>query len=127
MGYRSDVVAVFYVSNVEHLPLLKLWLSENFPMEMFSEHLRWFSRGMVLEEHGIKWYYDYDEVKAFNKAADNFKDLIQDFDNSPVEGQPMFCYEFIRVGENYDDIETDHCGDHCEFLLNVERNIIVDM
>lgn len=127
MGYRSDVVAVFYVSNVEHLPLLKLWLSENFPMETFAKYTRWFNRGMVFEEDGTKWYEDYDEVKAFNKAADNFKDLIQDFDNSPVEGQPMFCYEFIRVGENYDDIETDHCGDHCEFLLNVERNIIVDM
>ncbi len=33
MGYRSDVTAVFYVSKAEHLPVLKLWLSANFPMD----------------------------------------------------------------------------------------------
>ena len=112
MGYRSDVTAVFYVSKVEHFPMLKLWLTENFPVSTFHDYVRRFDRGMVFEEDGTKWYEDYDAVKAFNKAADNFKDLIQDFDNSPVDGQPMFCYEFIRVGENYDDIETEYQGEH---------------
>ena len=62
MGYRSDVTAVFYVSKPEHLPVLKLWLSENFPMDLFDEHIRWFGRGMILEEQNIKWYQDYDEI-----------------------------------------------------------------
>jgi hypothetical protein len=127
MGYRSDITAVFYVSKVEHLPLLKLWLSENFPMDKFHEGIRWFNRGMIFEESDTKWYEDYDEVKAFNKAADNFKDLIVGFNNSSVEDQPMFCYEFVRIGENYEDIETDHCGDHCEFILNVYRSVSIDV
>ena len=127
MGYRSDVTAVFYVKEAKHFPVLKLWLDENFPMDTFHEYVRWFDRGMIFEEGDTKWYDDYDEVKAFNKATDNFKDLIEDFDNSPVEGQPMFLYEFVRVGENYDDVETDHCGSHCEFILNVSRSINIDL
>jgi hypothetical protein len=127
MGYRSNVAAMFYVNKVEHFPMLKLWLQENFPMGTFHDYIRWFDRGMVFEDDGVKWYDDYDDVKAFNKAAEDYQELIEDFDNSPVEGQPMFCYEFIRVGENYDDVETEHCGDHCEFILNLSRNITVEV
>jgi hypothetical protein len=127
MGYRSDVTAVFYVSKAEQFPLLKLWLTENFPMDTFHDCIRWFDRGMVLEDRHVKWYSDYDEVKAFDKAAENFKELVEDFDNSPVENKPAFCYEFIRVGENYDDVETEYCGDHGEFMLGLNRTITVEV
>ncbi len=127
MGYRSDVTALFYVSKAEHYPLLKLWLSENFPMDMFHDNIRWFDRGMVFEESDTKWYSDYDEVKAFDKAAEAYHELVEDFDNSQVEGQPTFCYEFIRVGENYDDVETEYYGDGCEFMLGLNRTITVEV
>ena len=126
MGYRSDVTAVFYVSKAEHLPVLKLWLSENFPMEMFSEHLRWFSRGMVLEEHGIKWYYDYDEVKAFNEAVENYFWLMR-MGAEDGDDPPVFSYEFVRIGENYEDIETAYEGNSCEYLLGVSRSVTMDI
>jgi hypothetical protein len=127
MGYRSDVAAVFYVNKVEHFPILKLWLTENFPMDTFHDNVRWFDRGMVFKDDDVKWYDDYDDVKAFNKGVEDYKELIEDFDDSSVEGQPAFCYEFIRVGESYDDAETDHCGYHCEFILNLSRNITVEV
>jgi hypothetical protein len=127
MGYRSDVAAVFYTHKVEHFPLLKLWLNENFPMDLFHENIRWFDRGMALEDSCVKWYCDYDEVIAFRKAVEKYQELVEDFDNSPVEGQPAFCYEFIRVGENYEDIETEHSGDHCTFLLSVNRTITMEL
>lgn len=125
MGYRSDVTAVFYVSKVEHFPMLKLWLTENFPMDTFHDNVRWFDRGMVFEEDDVKWYDDYDEVKAFTKAVEDYQELVEEFDNSQVEGQPMFCYEFIRVGENYDDVTDENLGYHCEYLLGVNRTITI--
>lgn len=125
MGYRSDVTAVFYVSKVEHFPMLKLWLTENFPMDTFHDNVRWFDRGMVFEEQDTKWYDDYDEVKAFTKAVEDYQELVEEFDNSSVEDQPMFCYEFIRVGENYDDVTDENLGYHCEYLLGVNRTITI--
>jgi hypothetical protein len=125
MGYRSDVTAVFYVNKVEHFPILKLWLTEHFPMDEFHDNIRWFDRGMVFKEDDVKWYDDYDEVKAFTKAVEDYQELIEDFDNSPVEGQPAFCYEFIRVGENYDDVTDENLGYHCDYLLGVTREITI--
>ncbi len=126
MGYRSDVTAVFYVSKAEHLPVLKLWLSENFPMDTFHEYIRWFGRGMIVEEQGTKWYSDYDEVKAFDSAVEKYCGLI-DMGAEDGDDPPEFSYEFVRVGENYDDIETDYRGDHCEYLLGVDRSVTIDL
>lgn len=126
MGYRSDVTAVFYVSKPEHLPVLKLWLSENFPMDLFDEHIRWFGRGMILEEQGIKWYQDYDEIKAFNSSVEKYYGLMN-MGAEDGDDPPKFSYEFVRIGENYDDIETDYRGDHCEYLLGVDRSVTIDL
>jgi hypothetical protein len=127
MGYRSDVVAVFYVSKVEHFPILKLWLQENFPMDTFNDNIRWFDRGMVFKEDSVKWYPDYDEVKAFDRAVDAYEELVEEFDDSQVEGQPTFCYEFVRIGEELDDVEAIELG-HCnEGLVNVNRSIMVEV
>ena len=41
MGYRSDVMAAFYVRDAKHLPVLKLWIDENFPVDTFHEDISW--------------------------------------------------------------------------------------
>lgn len=125
MGYRSDVAAVFYVKDAKHFPLLKLWLDENFPMDMYNEYIRWFDRGMVVEEERVKWYSDYDDVKLFNTAAEKYKDLC--CNRQHEDGAPVFYYEFVRVGESYDDIETEHLGDTCEWLIDVSRSITCEV
>lgn len=125
MGYRSDVMAAFYVSKEEHFPVLKLWLEENFPMGMFHDNIRWFNKGMVVEERDTKWYEDYDDVKAFDKAVRAYLLLVRS--SEPEEGSPSFCYEFVRIGENYDDIDTEYDGIACEWLLGVDRSIICEV
>jgi hypothetical protein len=125
MGYRSDVTAVFYVSKEEHFPMLKLWLTENFPMDMFHDNTRWFAKGMVLEEKGTKWYDAYDEVRAFDKAVKAYEELVKEFDDSEVEGQPKFCYEFVRIGEDLDDIDAIESGHFNEGLIGVDRTITI--
>ena len=124
MGYRSDVTAVFYASKAEHLPVLKLWLSENFPMDTFHEYIRWFDRGMIFEEGDTKWYDDYEEVKSFNAAVSKFLELVR----TPSDpSAPKFCYEFIRIGESYDDIEDLQDGEECECLLILNRSVTIDV
>lgn len=124
MGYRSDVVAAFYVSKAEHLPALKLWLDENFPMDMFDENIRWFDRGMVLQGESWKWYDSYPDVQAFNAAADKFVELC----NKEVsEDTPTFNYEFMRVGEDYDDVDVVREGIGYECVLGVQREITVEV
>lgn len=124
MGYRSDVAAVFYVSKVEHFPILKLWLSENFPMDTFHDNIRWFDRGMVFECPDVKWYDSFPDVKDFESAADKFIDLC----NAEVsEGTPTFDYEFIRVGEDYDDVDVTREGIDGEYLLEVSRSISMEV
>lgn len=126
MGYRSDVAAVFYVKDAKHFPLLKLWLDENFPMDMYNEYIRWFDRGMVVEEERVKWYSDYDDVKAFNTAEEKYYELVHN--NLSVEPDaPTFLYEFVRVGEDYEDVEVEQGGVQCEGLLGVDRRITVDI
>ena len=125
MGYRSDVTAVFYVKDEKHLPVLKLWLDENFPMDTFENSIRWFNKGMLVEEQNVKWYDDYEEVKAFDTAARRYLRLMHNTDAG--DGAPSFCYEFVRIGEDYDDIDAQHEGIDCEWLLSVNREIVCDV
>jgi len=124
MGYRSDVVGAFYVSKEEHFPMVKLWLDENFPLKEFEENVRWFNRGMVLECSDVKWYESFPDVQRYAEAADKFIDLC----NAEVsEGTPTFNYEFVRIGEDYDDVEVIREGIAYECLLEVSRGVMVEV
>lgn len=119
MGYRSDVAAVFYAADEKDMPVVKLWLDENFPMDTFKESLRWFDRGMVFYEDNVKWYDDYEEVKAFDAAVKKFIDLF-----CKEESITRGAFEIMRVGEEYNDIESDCYGDY-DNLLDLKREIIL--
>ncbi len=119
MGYRSDVAAMFYADKGKDWPVLKLWLQENFPCKMFESEITWHDLCMVVECKNVKWYSDYDEVKAFNAATLNFIDMFCEGE----EDLPQGCYEFVRIGEELDDVETEYHGDECGYYLDVSRNI----
>jgi nitrogenase molybdenum-iron protein alpha/beta subunit len=121
MGYRSDVAALFYAADKKDFPVVKLWLQENFPVEMFKNSIRWFDRGMVFEENNVKWYDDYEDVKAFEVAREKFVDMFC-IESNGAKG----AVELMRVGENYDDIEHDGWGEY-EGLLECERSIRIDI
>jgi len=121
MGYRSDVVALLYTNKPEHVPLLKLWLTANFPMKEFEDSIKWFDRGIILKEEDVKWYADYPDVQEFVKATRKF---VEEF--CEAKGAFDGAYEFMRVGESDDDIESDCCGDY-DYLLSLERKINIDI
>jgi hypothetical protein len=41
-----------------------------------------------------------------------------------IEG---YNYEFVRVGEDDDDIDRQSHGDQCEYVISVTRSIEVDL
>lgn len=125
MGYRSDLVATFYVKDAKHFPVVKLWLDENFPMKQLGDCVRWFDRGMVFEAQSVKWYDDYNDVKAFNAAVDKYLELVNA--DRANDDTPTFLYEFVRLGENYEDIVTEYEGVDCECILGVSRSITCEV
>lgn len=61
----------------------------------------------------VKWYESYPEVQAWNILLADISDNCED---------TGLAYEFVRVGEETDDIETQFGGD-VEFYLGVSRAI----
>ena len=149
MGYRSDVVAIFYATdkggeehrefNKRNRVKLKLFMEENFPKY-------WRGTGNELDDHltmlethsksgggiqvdrlifkfkadNIKWYEGYPEVIAFEQFWEKFSDLVdtEEEGNDPCD----WAAEFVRLGENTEDIEEKSIGDS-DWLLQVNRYI----
>jgi hypothetical protein len=122
MGYRSDVALYMYAKRVEDAPAIKLWLKENFPVEHWEEDIRWTDKGMLLEVQQVKWYDDYDDVKRVDHAMDDFEDLFVAIGKDTPEG----AYEFVRIGEDMEDMVHRGRGD-IDYVLTVDRRIIVEV
>ena len=118
MGYRSDIAAAFYAANKKDFPVIKLWLMENFPVDTFHDNIQWFDRGLIVQDSHTKWYDSYPEVAAFDEAAFKFRTMFCSDNENTARG----AYEFVRIGENYDDVETEYSGD-CDYMIDVVRTI----
>ena len=123
MGYRSDVHAVFYTTRKEELPLLKLYVDENFPDELCC-HLvaidsnRIYGYEMICEN--AKWYESYPDVKAFNAFKDKYLALLDE-----PSTDKKWRYEFVQLGEETEDIECERSA-RAEHVLSVSRRIETD-
>ena len=122
MGYRSDVMALVYPAGGEHNLLnydkLKLLMNTTFK-DVFEawggDYFTWEDHHRVLKFYApsVKWYESYPEVDRFAKFLAEVHAL-------------EYEYEFIRVGEEDDDLETDSTGD-AENYMYVERTIQVNL
>ena len=124
MGYRSDVTAVFYTTDKEAWPAMKLYVDENFPEELKGDLREADSKnitGYVFEGQGWKWYDSYPDVQAFNRFVSNLLELVHD-----EEASLSWHYEFARIGEDYDDVQVDRSDDSA-FVLSIARAIEVDI
>lgn len=124
MGYRSEVTAAFYVHKIhEHdWPALKLFVDENFPEEL-KESLREkksdMHHGYIFSESDVKWYTDYPEIVAFNRFVSNYLEIADG------ENDLGWAYEFVRIGEDANDIE-ETSSDGADYVLRVVRSIETD-
>jgi hypothetical protein len=121
MGYRSQVAVVIYGDSrdAEKYALLKTLMNTTFK-EAYTEfdgNAEWHDDKHVLEfaMEDVKWYDGYGDVKLFMAMLEDIVDL---------EG---FNYEFIRIGEDDNDIETQEGGGRTEGLLRCVRTIEVDL
>jgi hypothetical protein len=117
MGYRSDVMAAFYTTP-DKAPALKLYVDEHFPEEL-AGNLRPIKnthhQGYLFEDENVKWYDSYPEVIAFHKFASNFLELAE-------QEEIKWAYEFIRIGEDNDDVEENR-SNYSDYQLSVSRSI----
>ena len=125
MGYRSVVEAVFYTRNEEEYPLLKLYVEENFPkfwQEEDIDCLKPIKANNVWGCHfiadNVKWYESYPEIREFNEFVVKFNQLLTENERA----RPTWAYEFVRLGEETDDIEEER-SDNADFILSVCREI----
>jgi len=121
MGYRSDVATVIYGDNrnPEKYALLKTLMNTTFKVayDEWSADATWHDKKCVLEFfiEDVKWYESYPDVIAFTTMLENLQE---------IEG---YNYEFLRVGEDDHDIESNSHGDQREGILRVNRSIEVDL
>lgn len=127
MGYRSDVTIIAYPSkrHTGKFAALKLFVDENLPyeFEVIGEGDR---RYLQCNLHSIKWYEGYDEVQQYNKAFSEWDGMFTDPDPDPTQDhESMFHYEFIRIGEAYEDVEYE-CSYGADQALNMSREVYID-
>ena len=113
MGYRSDVYLAF------HKTLLPFWLAhvndEHLKMiekdadtyDFFEEDDDW----CVIVLGCVKWYGSYDDVKAIEKAFEYFN-----------EHQDYELFQYLRVGEEFDDVEQNGWAGK----FRIERNVTIE-
>ena len=127
MGYRSDVTIVMYPKRKEDFALLKLYADETFP-DKFEVHednnrIEGFQY-LLLEIDSIKWYEGYEEVDVYTRAFSKWDTMFED-EYEPEQGS-IFHYEFVRIGEDYEDIVYDRSVDS-DMILNIERRAYVSI
>jgi len=120
MGYRSDVQALIYPANGDTNLLeynkLKLLFNTTFKnvFEAWGEdYFSWNDAHRVLKfsANSVKWYDSYPEVQTFVTFLTDVAGL-------------GYEYEFLRLGEDDEDVEDDRTGD-AEGFMYVQRTIEV--
>ena len=115
MGYRSQVASIIYdtkekmdIFKKENANLIKV-LDDEFN----DGSLKYLSNAdynfIYLNGNDWKWYSTYKEVKAWHDLMD-------------LAEKKELLVEFVRIGEDYEDIQVDYIN-NSECYLNVERFI----
>lgn len=127
MGYRSDVVAIFYPNTslsddlrVETYSMFKTLMHTTYKdvLDEWKEDFEWFDSRRVLQFKcdSVKWYPSY-------PAVSRFEEFFNEIRNNDVDG--MEC-EFMRLGEEDDDVERTS-SHHSDYRLSISRSIEVDI
>ena len=128
MGYRSNLMVLVYpdaCSSEEEQEAkydqLKVLMGAAFKnvVEEFEGYMTWMDSDCVLkfELEDVKWYPSYPDVRMFEDMLRAFKGYD---DTEDIKG---YCTEFVRIGEDSNDVEEVHTGDNNHYYLQVRRTI----
>ena len=123
MGYYSDVMISMKKKDYDEMILEieksdfsepeKRWILENLfrnSSPLYPVESEFFNEYVLLSFYGIKWY---DDVRSLEFVKNYIFNLNE--------------FQFIRIGENYDDFEEKIEGDDFNLqILRLERRLIVD-
>lgn len=124
MGYRSDVMLVIYpdAEDSEEYKMLyaqlKVLMATQFKDLVdngFSTCMTWVDSDCTLkfDMQGVKWYDSYPDVRAFEAMLSGFN----------TDEIPGYCTEFIRIGEDDNDVQVERSGENNQYYLGVRRSI----
>jgi hypothetical protein len=133
MGYRSDVTVIMYANTPEEQVMVNEWVKGQLAKRGADDTLYrnnfTFMHGMVrFDAEQWKWYESYPEVQWLEKL---FEDYVNTFiandlsDSEDPRNNSTYAIEYVRVGEEYEDIETWARGEQ-QGRLYVSRQIMVD-
>jgi hypothetical protein len=130
MGYRSDVTMIMYPSadHRDKFAALKLYVDENLPDEfkVVGEGDRRYLHCYI---DGVKWYDSYEEVDTYSKLFSEWDEMFADPDDPSAkkgwQADTIFQYEFLRIGEDYEDVEY-HQSYGADHVLNMSREVYID-
>jgi hypothetical protein len=122
MGYRSHVDIVFYVPSQSDTayPLLKLWFDANYPHTEARDE--WCAeidydeknRAITVNYNCVKWSSAYEHPQRVDQLFVDIETMLDrlDDDTALVSKDPNvtpfeIAYEFVRIGEEDQDIEVD--------------------
>jgi hypothetical protein len=131
MGYRSDVTMIMYPSadHRDKFAALKLYVDENLPDEfkVVGEGDRRYLHCYI---DGVKWYDSYEEVDTYSKLFSEWDEMFADPDDPSAkkgwQADTIFQYEFLRIGEDYEDVEY-HQSYGADHVLNMSREVYIDL
>jgi hypothetical protein len=88
--------------------------------EYFGSCMTWMDSDHVLkfDIKDVKWYPSYPDVQMFEAMLSTFKGHTDD--DEDIKG---YCTEFVRIGEDTEDVEQVHTGDNNNYYLQVRREI----
>jgi len=129
MGYRSNVVIVIYGEKDDVTAFIASERLKGTPKgmqyhpfkepdhdyhdrEVYDYHDNKYTM-MVFRWHHVKWYDSYPEIAYWVSLASVWEDAFKN----------TLCMEVARVGENADDVECDHYGEHVEYCLSIHTEV----
>jgi hypothetical protein len=123
MGYRSEVAALVYPNDdanesaEERYEALKVLMNTQFEavMDKWGNCIAMhdYRRRLEFVINDVKWYPSYDDVSTFMKFLDDVEEL-------------GYSYEFLRLGEDDDDVERRAGGPTCHYHLQIRREIVME-
>jgi hypothetical protein len=104
--------------------IVNLWLKQRIP-DMHEntglnllEYFEFEKDKAVFSVEDWKWYPDYVEVKALENIFKEFADTF-------CTGEATYAMEFIRIGEDWTDVEAKRSGNY-DCRLDLHRTIYID-
>lgn len=128
MGYRSYVAMMVYgdphsVDMVDNLLLQKL--DPEYDRGMFESAKQTRDedverKGVKVVERSILWTFG--DIKWYTEMQ-NYQDFVRSLVEQMTDGEngAILAFEFVRIGENHDDVEEERVQD--DYRIGVIRDI----